>query len=74
MTIFRIIELDVLLPSCEGPKTGMSIIEANDVIHAAHKFYDEKSNVSDHILIVTEENVDEYWRNPNNVFNKKIIL
>ena len=65
MVIFRIIELDVLIPSIEGPKTGMRIIEANDAIDATHKFYDEKPNASDHILIVIEENVDEHWRNPN---------
>lgn len=66
VAIFRIIELDVLVPSSEGPKSGMRFIEANDAIQAAHKFYDEKPNASDHILIVTEENVDEHWRDPNN--------
>jgi hypothetical protein len=44
VAIFRIIELDVLIPSSEGPKTGMRFIEANDAIQAAHKFYDEKPN------------------------------
>lgn len=66
MTIFRIIELDVLVSSPEGQKTGMRFVDGKDHIDAAHKFYDKKPNASDHILIVTEENVDEHWRNVNN--------